>query len=279
MKIANLGGRLSIVSGDLALDVETASGGRFGPDPQSAWERWDEFEEWARGGEAVAAHRFDPAALGAPVPRPSQVFAIGLNYRDHAEEASIPIPADITVFTKFASCLTGPFATVELPSGHVDYEVELVLVIGRAAHRVRAAEAWSHVAGVTVGQDLSERDVQFRPPVPQFSLGKSFPGFGPIGPVVATIDELANPDDLELGCRIGDEVLQKSRTSKMLFPVPELIERLSAVVTLRAGDIVFTGTPSGVGVVRKPQRWLRPGEELESWIEGVGTMRQRLAGA
>jgi 2,4-didehydro-3-deoxy-L-rhamnonate hydrolase len=276
LKIANLSGRLSILCGDLALDVETASGWRFSADPQAVWTEWDRFAEWARGAGSSGARSFAAEDLGPPVPRPSQVFGIGLNYRDHAEEASIPIPSELTVFTKFASCLTGPFATVELPSAHVDYEVELVLVIGREGRRIRAADAWAHVAGVTIGQDLSERDVQLRPPVPQFSLGKSFPGFGPIGPAVATIDELADPDDLELGCRIGDDVLQKSRTSKMLFPVPDLLERLSAVVTLRAGDVVFTGTPAGVGIGRKPPRWLRPGEELESWIEGVGTMRQRL---
>lgn len=276
MKIANLRGRLVRLTDDGAIDVAEASHGAFGPDPQNAWRDWPRFEEWARGAKLGKGGAYAPEELGPPVPAPSQVFGIGLNYRDHADEAAIPLPSEITVFTKFPSCLAGPFATVRLPSEHVDYEVELVVVIGREAHEIDAKNGWSHVAGVTIGQDLSERDVQLRPPVPQFSMGKSFPGFGPIGPAVVTLDELPDRDDLELGCRIGEEELQRSRTSRMIFPVPEIVARLSRVVTLRPGDLIFTGTPSGVGMARKPQRWLRPGDALESWIDGIGRVRQNL---
>ena len=150
----------------------------------------------------------------APVPRPRQVFAIGLNYAAHAAEAGVESPTFPPTFTKFPTCLTGPDATVELPSEFVDWEVELVVVIGRLAHEVAEGNGWSHVAGLTVGQDLSERIVQTRPPAPQFSLGKSFPGFGPIGPWVVTPDELDNPDDLALGCTVNGEEVQKSRTSR-----------------------------------------------------------------
>src|SRR5207245_10139923 len=163
-----------------------------------------------------------------PVLAPSQVFGIGLNYREHAAESGVDAPDVPPVFTKFRSCLAGPSAAVGLPSDRVDWEVELVAVIGRSAERVREEKAWSCVAGLMVGQDLSERTVQLTGPVPQFSLGKSFPGFGPIGPALVTLDDIADPDDLALRCGVDGETLQEGRTRDMIFPVPELIARLSA---------------------------------------------------
>jgi 2,4-diketo-3-deoxy-L-fuconate hydrolase len=180
------------------------------------------------------------------------------------------------VFTKFPTSITGPNATVELPSGNVDWEVELVVAIGRRAHRVSEEAAWGHVAGLMVGQDLSERVVQLAGPVPQFSLGKSYPGFAPLGPALVTVDEISHPDDLELDCRLGDEVLQAGRTGDMIFSVSELIARLSAVCPLLPGDIIFTGTPSGVGNARDPKRFLPPGGVLTSHIEGIGELRNAL---
>jgi 2-keto-4-pentenoate hydratase/2-oxohepta-3-ene-1,7-dioic acid hydratase in catechol pathway len=159
-----------------------------------------------------------------------------------------------------------------LPSDSVDWEVELVVVIGASAHRVGAGDAWSVVAGLTAGQDLSDRQVQLRPPMPQFSLGKSFPGFGPTGPWLVTTDELDDPDDLALSCSIDGEVMQSSRTSDLIFSVPRLIDALSHITPLLPGDLIFTGTPSGVGVARKPQRFLTAGSVLETRIEGIGTM-------
>ena len=274
MRIANLRGRLSLLTeGDGAIDVAGASGGRFGPDPQSPFGQWDEFAAWASQLHEAGATPYRPEELGPPVPRPDQVFAIALNYRDHADEARLELPAEPPTFTKFPSCLTGPNGAVALSGEAVDWEVELVVVIGREGHRVSAADAWSVVAGVTVGQDISDRVVQMRPPAPQFSLGKSFPGYGPIGPVIVTVDELDDPDDLELGCSVNGEEVQKGRTSDMIFSVPELIARLSSVVTLRPGDLIFTGTPSGVGAARTPPRFLRPGDVLTSYIQGVGEMR------
>ena len=154
----------------------------------------------------------------------------------------------------------------------VDYEIELVAVIGRRAERAEAAAGWDHVAGLMVGQDLSERAVQLRPPVPQFSLGKSFPGFGPTGPWLVTPDEFDDPDDLTLTCRLNTEVVQSSRTSDLIFPVGEIIERVSAITPMLPGDLVFTGTPSGVGMGRTPPRYLLPGDVVESTIEGIGTI-------
>jgi 2-keto-4-pentenoate hydratase/2-oxohepta-3-ene-1,7-dioic acid hydratase in catechol pathway len=241
----------------------------------AAFNRWAQFTDWAAATPTGAGKPLDLTRLGPPVPRPRQVFALALNYPRHAAEARLDAPADPLVFTKFPACLTGPYATVALPSEHVDWEVELVVAIGRGGHQIPAAKAWSHVAGLTVGQDLSERRVQLAGPRPQFSLGKSFPGFGPTGPVLVTPDELADPDDLELSCAIEDTFLQHARSSEMIFPVPELIARISATCPLLPGDLIFTGTPAGVGHGRRPPRYLQPGDTLVSRIEGIGEMRTR----
>jgi 2-keto-4-pentenoate hydratase/2-oxohepta-3-ene-1,7-dioic acid hydratase in catechol pathway len=271
MKLANLDGRAVIVTAAGAIDVAEASGRRFGPALRSVYEEWDEFLAVAPSlkGEAVS---IDEARLGPPSPDPRQVFGIGLNYRDHAAEASMQLPEMPATFTKFPSCITGPYADVEVAGETVDWEVELVVIIGREAHRVGKADAWSHVAGLTIGQDLSERTVQMAAGR-QFCLGKSFPGFGPTGPWLVTPDEVADKDDLALGCSVDGETVQDARTKDLIFPVDELIVQLSAVVTLYPGDIIFTGTPSGVGMARKPPRFLAPGHVLETWIEGLGHMR------
>jgi 2-keto-4-pentenoate hydratase/2-oxohepta-3-ene-1,7-dioic acid hydratase in catechol pathway len=276
MRVARVSGRLSVLVEGGAVDVESASGGRFPADPDDVMPQWDALRDWAAGyggGEVVP---YTPGDLGAPLSLPAQVFGIGLNYRDHAAESGVGVPAAPAVFTKFRTCLTGPYDAVRLPSGQVDWEVELVVVIGRRAERIAAEQAWSYVAGVTVGQDLSERSVQLAGPVPQFSLGKSFPGFGPFGPAIVTPDELADPDDLELACFLDDEVLQKGRTRDMVFSVAELVARLSAVCPLLPGDLIFTGTPPGVGMARRPPRFLTAGTTLVSTVENVGELRNLL---
>ena len=273
MRIANVRGRAAIVVGESFVDICSATDGRFGPDPQSLFAEWDAFRAWAAGRPFTTVTPLDRATLGPPVPAPRQVFAIGLNYHGHAVEAGFGIPAAPPVFTKFPTCLTGPYAQVELPARSVDFEVELVVVIGRHAEAVAEADAWRHVAGLTVGQDLSERVSQLAGPVPQFSLAKSHAGFGPIGPVVTTVDEFVNPDDLEIGCSINGEIMQAARTSDLIFSVPNLIARLSAVCPLLPGDLIFTGTPAGVGAGHKPPRFLRPSDVLSSSIEGIGELR------
>ena len=278
MKVANLRGRLTLVTKAGGVDVESASGGRFGTDPQAVFDQWAAFRDWAEGVRAAAGGEVAEADLGPPVPRPRQVFGIGLNYRAHAAESGMPTPENPATFTKFPTCITGPAADVELPSAMVDWEVELVVVIGTLARRVAEDAAWRYVAGVMVGQDLSERVVQWSGGG-QFSLGKSFPGFGPVGPWIVTPDELANPDDLELGCSVDGEQMQKARTSDMVFSVPRLIAALSAILPLLPGDLIFTGTPAGIGATRKPPRFLKPGELLTSYIEGIGTLRNRLVAA
>jgi 2-keto-4-pentenoate hydratase/2-oxohepta-3-ene-1,7-dioic acid hydratase in catechol pathway len=271
VKLANLDGRAVIVSDDGAIDVAAASNDAFGPSLPSIYDRWDDFVA-AAGSFAIPPARYDAAQLGPPSPTPRQVFAIGLNYRAHAEETGQAPPEMPATFTKFPSALNGPYGDVVLPADTVDWEVELVVVIGREATDVDRADAWSYVAGLTVGQDISERTTQMAAGR-QFSLGKSFRTFAPTGPWVVTVDELADPTDLGLGCSIDGETVQESRTSDLIFPVDDLIARLSAIVTLYPGDLIFTGTPSGVGVARQPPRFLHAGEVLETWIEGIGRLR------
>ena len=182
------------------------------------------------------------------------------------------------MFAKFQSSLTGPDSIVTLPSDGVDWEVELVVVIGREAREVPVEKGWDYVAGLTVGQDLSWREVQTRGPAPQFSIGKSYPGFSPIGPVVVTPDEFADKDDLAIGCSLDGEVLQEGRTSDLIFSVPDLVSRLSSSLTLYPGDLIFTGTPKGVGMGRDPKRYLVPGS-LVSTVEGIGDLSITLEGA
>jgi 2-keto-4-pentenoate hydratase/2-oxohepta-3-ene-1,7-dioic acid hydratase in catechol pathway len=202
------------------------------------------------------------------------VFAIGLNYRSHAEESGMAIPTVPATFTKFPASLAGPFDDIEIVGETVDWEVELVAVIGTRADRVEPADAWSHVAGLTVGQDISDRTLQFAAGA-QFSLGKSRRGYGPMGPWLVTADEVNDPDDLALGCSVDGETVQDARTSDLIFSVPQLVAELSAVLPLLPGDVIFTGTPAGIGATRQPARFLQPGQTLETWIEGIGTIRNR----
>jgi 2-keto-4-pentenoate hydratase/2-oxohepta-3-ene-1,7-dioic acid hydratase in catechol pathway len=270
MRIAVINQRLSLIQDPGAVDVHAASGGRFGPGP--VFDRWAEFTGWAssaqRRAEWPEPEPFALESLDSPSPAPRQVFGIGLNYSDHVAESGFARPETAPpVFTKFPSCITGPSGDITLPpGGHTDWEVELVVIIGPVA---------SHASAVSVGQDISERILQLAAAPPQFSLGKSYPGFGPVGPWLVTPDELANPGDLELSCSINGEEMQKGRTRELIFGVPELIEQLSGVTPLLPGDLIFTGTPSGVGLGRSPQRWLAPGDVLTSYIEGIGEMSHR----
>lgn len=277
MRIANLEGRLTLLVPQGGIDVEEVSDGRFDADPQSVYGRWDEFVDWAARAPTRSAQSIDPNLLGSPAPRPSQVFAIGLNYSEHASEAGFEVPvADPPVFTKFPASITGPRGDIRLPpGGNTDWEVELVVVIGRPAFEVAQQKAWSYVAGLAVGQDISERRSQMAGPVPQFSLAKSFPRFGPVGPWLVTPDEVDDPDNLAIGASINGETVQSARTDQLIFDVSTIIEKLSAVVPLSSGDVIFTGTPAGVGMGRTPPRWLVDGDVLVSFVEGIGELRHR----
>ena len=277
MRIANVAGRLALASGEGWIDVDKSSNGTFSSDPQAVYDRWEEFSDWAADLDASAGVAIE-GQLDTPVPSPRQLIAIGLNYREHAIESNLAIPEHPVVFAKFQSSLTGPGATVVLPSDGVDWEVELVIVVGREAHQVAEVNAWDYVAGLTVGQDLSWRAVQTRGPAPQFSIGKSYPGFSPLGPVVVTPDEFGDRDDLAISCALDGEVLQNGRTSDLIFSVADVVSRLSQSLTLYPGDLIYTGTPKGVGMGRTPQRFLVPGT-LVSTIEGIGDLSITLVSA
>jgi 2-keto-4-pentenoate hydratase/2-oxohepta-3-ene-1,7-dioic acid hydratase in catechol pathway len=220
----------------------------------------------------------DGARLGPPVPRPQKILAVGLNYRSHAEETGATPPDEPGIFAKLPSALAGPTDDIVVPEGRtsVDWEAELVFVIGRRGRSIPEADAWSYVAGVTCGQDVSDREEQFRG-IKQFTMAKSFDTYAPIGPVLVTPDELPNPDDVAIRCSVDGEVMQDSRTNDLIFAVPEIVAWASRICTLEPGDLVFTGTPAGVGNGMKPPRFLRPGNVVETEIEGVGTMRNRVA--
>lgn len=277
MKLATHDGRLALVLDDGIADVATASDGRFGPDPMAAYDDWTAFAAWASGVD-TATGPLDEALLGNPVPRPRQVFAIGLNYRSHAEESGMAVPDVPATFTKYPASLAGPFDPIEVVGTSVDWEVELVAVIGTTADRVDESAGWDHVAGLTVGQDISDRTLQFAAGM-QFSLGKSRRGYGPMGPWLVTPDEVPERDALALGCSVDGEVVQDGRTDDLVFSVPRLVAELSAVLPLLPGDVIFTGTPAGVGMARQPPRGLEPGQVLESWIEGIGTIRSTCVAA
>lgn len=277
MKVATIGNRLCFIREHGAVDVHAASAGTFAADPQQAFARWDELHSWYAANDhtldAAEALAFEPFDVGPPVPAPRQVFAIGLNYRDHAAEAGLDLPeGHPVVFSKFPASVTGPHARVELPSEAVDFEAELVVVIGTGGHRIGRDDAWSHIAGLTAGQDLSERLVQWRGPSPQFSLGKSYPGFTPIGPVLVTADEFPDVDDIAIGCSLNGQSMQAGTSRDMVFSIPELVEQLSAVVPLLPGDLIFTGTPAGIGWTRDPRVVLQPGDRLVTRADVIGEM-------
>jgi 2-keto-4-pentenoate hydratase/2-oxohepta-3-ene-1,7-dioic acid hydratase in catechol pathway len=272
MRFGTLDGRFVLLQDDQALDVASVSG--LPADPVAALELWDDVLAWAASADWSAASTYTPEKLGAPIPAPRQVFAIALNYAPHAAEAGFDPPDEPLVFTKFPSCIAGPVTTVELPPGNVDWEIEVVAVIGRGGYRIPREKAWDAVAGITLGQDLSERLVQLQGKPPQFSLGKSFPGFGPTGPFAVTPDALDNRDDLSFSSHIGDELIQHGRTGQMVFPIDDLVARISMICPLLPGDLIFTGTPEGVGNRRTPQRFLQAGETLVSRLDGVGEIQQ-----
>jgi 2-keto-4-pentenoate hydratase/2-oxohepta-3-ene-1,7-dioic acid hydratase in catechol pathway len=231
--------------------------------------------------DAVAAVRdkgqsypLETVRLLAPIPRPPRVFGIGLNYEEHAAESKMKVQEVPTVFLKLSS-VVGPGAEVILPknASQNDYEAELGVVIGKAGYRIAAEEWESHVFGYTIVNDVSARDVQLA--TSQWTLGKSFPTFTPLGPAVVTKDEISDPHALDIRLVIDGEVMQDSNTRHLIFRIPQLIEYISSITPLEAGDIISTGTPPGVGLGRTPQRWLRAEEEMVITIQGLGQLRNR----
>ena len=218
-----------------------------------------------------------PGQLLPPVPPPEKIFCIGLNYRDHALESGSEIPTEPVVFSKFNTAMIGHGDTIRLPrvSEKVDFEAELVVVIGRTCRHVTKADAMEYVYGFTCGHDVSARDWQTGRPGGQWLLGKTFDTFAPLGPCVVTRAELPDPSDLKIRMHLNGQVVQDSSTSQLIFDVPTLIQHLSQVVTLRPGDLIFTGTPPGVGAARTPPLFLKPGDQCSVEIERIGTLTNR----
>jgi len=211
----------------------------------------------------------------APVADPGKIICLGLNYRDHAAESGMAVPAEPVLFCKYPSAVAGPEDPIVLPpdSDQVDYEAELVFVIGRTARAVPAAEAMSCVAGYTCGHDVSARDYQLRRGGGQWMVGKTWDTFAPMGPVLVTADEPLDPHNLPIRCVLNGETMQNSNTSQFVFSIPEIVAYLSRIMTLEPGDVVFTGTPPGVGFARKPPVFLKPGDVAEIQIDGIGVLR------
>ena len=272
-RLANLDSRAVLVDATgYAYDLETISDGRLGPDLMAAIADIDALHDLdATLGDRDPTGRLDDGVLGPPVPRPPKIFAIGLNYASPVAESQMEPPKVPLVFTKFINCITGPTADVELRGEAVDYEAELVVVIGRDGRDIPAAEAWDYVAGGTAGQDISDRALQFAASPPHFDLGKSRDSYGPIGPVMVSPDLLPDRDAVAITCDVNDERRQDGSSADLIFDVSALIEYISAHATLEPGDIIWTGTPDGVGAASG--KFLVTGDVITTTIEGIGTMR------
>jgi len=226
---------------------------------------------------AYPGYRLSQARLHAPLANPPRVFAIGLNYRDHAAESKMALPSAPVVFFKLPPSIVGPGDAIVLPknSTEPDYEAELAFVIGKGGFRIPSTAWREHVYGYTIINDVSARDVQRA--TSQWSLAKSFPTFCPMGPAIVTIDQIADPHQLPIRLDINGEVLQNSNTRELIFKIPDLIEYISSITPLLPGDVVSTGTPAGVGMGRTPKRWLRPGDTVTIAIEGIGALTNPVA--
>jgi 2-keto-4-pentenoate hydratase/2-oxohepta-3-ene-1,7-dioic acid hydratase in catechol pathway len=219
--------------------------------------------------------RLDGTTLLAPIPRPPRIFCIGLNYQKHADESNMPVQKVPTVFMKLSSSVVGPGHPVILPrlTTQPDYEAEFAVVIGKPGYQIPAESAMDYVFGYTICNDVSARDIQLS--TSQWTLGKSFPTFCPLGPAITTADEVPDPHSLDISLTIDGETLQNSNTSDLIFKIPELIAYISSTTPLEPGDIISTGTPEGVGLGRTPKRWIKPNEEMTVTISRLGQLTNR----
>lgn len=271
--LAHVEGRAALVADGHWYDLEVVSGGELGPDPMAALAVPNRLAALTADlDKHEPSGVLSAAVLRPPVPQPRNVFAIGLNYQAHADEGAMEVPENPLVFTKFPSCLVGPTADVEMRSDVVDYEGELVVVIGLGGKDIEPSAAWNHVVGLMVGQDISDRAVQFAAKPPHFDLGKSFDTFGPIGPVMVSPDSV-DRDHLRIVTEVNGEVRQDGTTDQMIFDVPTLVSYLSRVTTLATGDLIFTGTPDGIGAAQG--KFLADGDVLTTRIDGIGTLTNR----
>lgn len=226
----------------------------------------------------AAGKPLEQVALLAPVPKPPKFICVGLNYRDHAAEAKMDIPAVPTIFSKFNNAVIGPGAKIVLPreTAKPDYEAEFAFVIGTGGRYIKAEDWRKHVWGYTCVNDVSARDLQLA--TSQWLMGKTCDTFAPMGPWLVSADEIGDPHNLAISCSVNGERLQNSNTRELIFGIGPLVEYLSSAIRLEPGDIVSTGTPAGVGFSYKPPRWLRAGDEVVVEIEGIGALRNPVVG-
>ncbi len=273
-KLANIKGRAALLDEENFYDLEKISEGNLSHDTTDALSHLDELGELSKKlSDLEPTGNLSEAEFDAPISSPKNCYAVGLNYKNHAEEAGMTIPEVPMVFTKHTTCLVGATANVEMRSDYVDYEAELVVVIGSSGKDIPKDDAWDHVAGLCVGQDISDRPAQFSSSPPMFNLGKSFDTFGPMGPVLVSPNSLPDKESLVIECKVNDEIRQKDNTNDLIFDVPTIISYLSEIVTLNTGDVIFTGTPGGVGVSQG--KFLKDGDILTTSIEGLGVLTNK----
>jgi 2,4-diketo-3-deoxy-L-fuconate hydrolase len=276
MRIANLAGRATIVTDQGLIDVAKSSNGAFSASIDKSIQQLDKIQTWFNAASPAITESTMPqdlygdARLGPIVANPQQIFGVGLNYRQHATEMNLILPSSPMIFTKFASSLCGPNEELPIPSDTTDFEAELVIVIGEKVRNIALGDAHSVIAGYCVGQDYSERTLQMAGPSAQFSLGKSFRNFAPVGPWLTSADEVADPNSLRIRCSVNGVEHQDSNTDDMVFNVAEIVSYLSTIVELRPGDLIFTGSPHGVGQGQTPPTFLQPGDRIITEIERLG---------
>ena len=272
-KLGSINKKAVLINDNSYFDIETISNGEVSSNSIEALASSDKLSILSS-----KLNEFEPSGslndidLDPPV-IPRNVFAVGLNYKKHAEEANLELPPFPMIFTKHSTCISGPKSDICMKSDMVDYEAELVFVIGKGGKDISKEDAWNHVAGLCVGQDISDRPVQFHATPPQFNLGKSFDTFGPIGPYIVSTDLFDNKESLKLQCWVNDELRQETLTDDLIFDIPYLVSYISEFITLNTGDVIFTGTPEGVGATQG--KFLKDGDILKTTIEGIGTLENK----
>ncbi len=273
-KLGNVSNKASLIFNNEYYLLSDISNGKLSDTMDDILHSIDVVEElYSNIDEFEATGSLKDIKLGPPVTNSNNCFAVGLNYKNHAEESAMEIPPFPMIFTKHTTCISGPYDDIEMRSDIVDYEAELVAVIGKEGKNISKDDAWSHVVGLTAGQDISDRSVQFHASPPQFNLGKSFDTFGPIGPFLVSPDLFKDKSSLELECLVNDDLRQKDNTNDLIFDIPYIISYISEFITLKTGDLIFTGTPAGVGATQG--KLLKDGDILTTTIEEIGTMKNK----
>jgi len=264
-----------VVSGGKAISLKAAGYMDMLAVLQGGHEAMSRVVSFVHKAPAAATFALETVTLCAPIPKPPKILCMGLNYRDHAAEAKMEIPKVPILFAKYGNTVSGPGDKIVLPriSTKPDYEAELVFVIGKGGRHIKAENWREHVAGYMNANDVSARDFQMA--VSQWTMGKNFDTFLPMGPWLVTADEVADPHNLAISATVNGEKLQNSNTRELIFKIPETIEFLSSVMTLEPGDVVLTGTPAGVGFAYKPPKWLKAGDEVVIEVEGLGQLRNQ----